>query len=296
MCETGDNRQTLLHFKPAQKPPLLTYRSKNRLFKLLATVIHITGKKILSFIIYFLECLLFIFKIMSKKCELKVQTKDKEIQTNYTFQDIHMTELLSHHFGLIHEKYHINRIIHKNQWNNLMVDINFIKDQLKTRNSICQEDVLSTMTLLKKEVDSLKHMIHKISLSIDRISACSPTTSTSNIPLPPPLPPFGYISLNTVLGQTSRTSMNGRPKSLFGEMLPPRPIITVESLRQVKLKKTPVISKTEKTSKEEVHNVQKIKLSKSNSSRKRPRTADNSKIMLKDESPSSSPRPLTSHT
>lgn len=291
MCEIEENRQSSLSFK-TQKPPSLNYWSKNRFIKLFTKVIYTTGLQILNCIISFLEYLIFIFKTMSKKSEHRVKTKDKEIQTSHTHQDL--TELLSHHFGLLHEKHYINKIIQKSQWNNLMGEINHIKDQLKTSNFNCQEDVLGNLTSLRKEVDSLKLMINKISVNIDRISVCSPTTSTSNIPLPPPLPPPGFISLGTVNEQASNTSISG--KSIFGETSPPRPIITVESLRQVKLKKTPVLTKTNEDSDEIVYNIQRFKLKHSNSGRKRPKTTDSPKTMSKDGSSSSSPRPLTSQT
>lgn len=291
MCEIEENSQSSLSFK-TQKQPLPNYWSKNRFIKIFTKAIYTTGLHILNCIIAFLECLIFIFKTMSKKCERRVMTKDKEIQTNHSHPDL--TELLSHHFGLLHEKHYINKIIQKSQWNNLMGEINHIKDQLKASNSNCQEDVLCSLTSLRKEVDSLKQMVSKISVNIDRISVCSPTTSTSNIPLPPPLPPPGFISSSTVIGQESTTSING--KSIFGETSPPRPIITVESLRQVKLKKTPILSKTNENSDEVVNNVQRIKLRQSNSCRKRPKTTDNSKTMSIDRSSSSSPRPLTSQT
>lgn len=291
MCEIEENRRSSLSFK-TQKQPFPNYWSKNRFIKIFTKAIYTIGLQILNCIISFLECLIFIFKKMSTKCEHRVKTKDKEIQTNHPHQDL--TELLTHHFGLLHEKQYINKIIQKSQWNNLMGEINHIKDQFKTSNFNFQEDVLCNLTSLRKEVDSLKHMVSKISVNIDRISVCSPTTSTSNIPLPPPLPPPGFVLLGTVSDQASNTSISG--KSIFGETSPPRPIITVESLRQVKLKKTPVLSKTNENSDEVVNNIQRIKLRQSNSCRKRPKTTDSSKTMAKDRSSSSSPRPLTSQT
>lgn len=291
MCEIEENRQSSLGFK-TQKQPYPNYWSKNRFIKIFTKAIYTTGLQILNCIISFLEYLIFIIKMMSTKHEHRVKTKDKEIQTNHTYQDL--TELLTHHFGLLHEKQYINKIIQKSQWNNLMGEINHIKDQFKTSNFNFQEDVLCNLTSLRKEVDSLKHMVSKISVNIDRISVCSPTTSTSNIPLPPPLPPPGFISLGTVSDQASNTSING--KSIFGETSPPRPIITVESLRQVKLKKIPVLTKTNENSDEVVNNIHRIKLRQSDSCRKRPKTTDSSKTMEKDRSSSSSPRPLTSQT
>lgn len=292
MCEIEENRRSSLSLK-TQKQHIPNYWSKNRFIKTFTKVIYTTGLTFFNCIISFLKYLTFIFKTMSKKYENKVKTKDKEIQTNHVHQDL--TELLSHHFGLLHEKHYINKIIQKSQWNNLMGEINHIKDQLKASNFNCQEGVLCSLTSLRKEVDSLKHIVNKISVNIDRISVCSPTTSTSNIPLPPPLPPPGFISFGTVSEQASNTSLNGR-KSIFGETSPPRPIITVESLRQVKLKKTPVLIKTNENSDDGVNNIQKIKLRQSNSCRKRPKTTDSSKTMTKDRSSSSSPRPLTSQT
>lgn len=216
--------------------------------------------------------------------ESEVARCDKSVQSQMCYEDL--VQLVEHHFGKLHEEHYLNKIIFKAQWNKLTADINYLKDHVAQ--CVVNMEMLSTrIKPLGDDVSSLKCKMDELSKQTCHFNN---QISIHNIPPPPPLPPSGISASVT----KSKSCLEN--KQVFRDNIP-RPVITVESLRQVKLKKTskPVKldriyinqQETEDLSKKITVTTQKMIF------KKRHRSAENSES--KSKPAPLSKRPLTRH-
>ncbi|KAG8280863.1 hypothetical protein J6590_071356 [Homalodisca vitripennis] len=277
MCEIVEKRRNVPYTQIYQQFMLRIWR-RVKLRSQLSSAIYKLYSLIISAAIMILEFVTMALRGMLGQ-EI-VRTVDREAQTYMCYQDL--TELVTHHFGSLHEEHSISKIIHKIQWNQLNTEISWLKENLQRRDG--REDVLVS---LKEDVEILKRTVQELSSKMDGNFKC-PTFS--NIPPPPPLPPAGFFLTSTDL---QNTNMSQRERRIFGENVPPRPIITVESLRQVKLKKTTMSLKQE--NKDLTNFKPNTKSSPIFVRKKRPKTTDSLKTTEKNDFINSSPRPISSN-
>uniref|UniRef100_A0A1B6G1L2 Uncharacterized protein n=1 Tax=Cuerna arida TaxID=1464854 RepID=A0A1B6G1L2_9HEMI len=278
MCEIVENSRNVPTSTQIQQQFLLRIWRRVKLKSQLSSAIYKLYSLMMGATIMILEFVTVTLRGMLGQ-EI-VRTVDRETQTYICYQDL--TELVTHHFGSLHEEHSISKIIHKIQWNQLNSEINWLKENLQRQNS--RENVLVS---LREDMEILKRMVQQLSTNMDGNFKCP---AFSNIPPPPPLPPAGFFLAGTDL---QNTNMSQRERRIFGENIPPRPIITVESLRQVKLKKTTMSLKQENN---DLTNIKPhVKLSPIFVRNKRPKTTDNLKTIQKNDFINSSPRPISSN-
>lgn len=211
------------------------------------------------------------------KCDKSVQSQ------NMCCEDL--IQLVEHHFGKLHEEHYLNKIVFKAQWNKLTGDINYLKDHLAQ----CAVNIEMLSTQLKPlggDVSSLKYKLDELS---KQSSHFNNQMTAQNIPPPPPLP-----GTSTFLN-ISKSKSSLENKQVFGDSIP-RPVITVESLRQVKLRKTQKQVKLDSVAmnhKELEVSSKKLITNQKAFFKKRHRSVDNSES--KSKTAPLSQRPLTRH-
>uniref|UniRef100_A0A1B6MAC2 Uncharacterized protein n=1 Tax=Graphocephala atropunctata TaxID=36148 RepID=A0A1B6MAC2_9HEMI len=276
MCEILENGRNVLSSTQFHQQSLSRIWRRMRLRNQLSSAIYKFCSFIVNAVIVILEHVMVTLRGMLG--QEVVRTVDQGVQTYMCYQDI--TELISHHFGSLHEKHSINRIVHKFQWSQLNSEISWVKENLQR-----QDSRASVLISLKEDMEALKRTVQHLSNKVDG-NLKLPTLS--HIPPPPPLPPPGFFLPNTSL---QVDSLLQREKRIFSENVPLRPFITVECLRQVKLKKTPVCLNQENNNEEKM--LKSNKLNPNSFLKKRPNTTDTLKTTQTSGSSMSSPRPVS---
>lgn len=145
------------------------------------------------------------------------QSVDKECQTNTCHYDL--TEL-SHHFDKLLDE--INKIA---------IGVDALKQ--------LQQHTRKEVKYLKSEIQTVKDMITCIDCSNKTNKGKSMYPFTNHIPIPPPLPPPNFMQLNSCEGSKSLLSLS---KIFHNVNISERPVITVEALKSIQLRKVTVTS------------------------------------------------------
>lgn len=155
------------------------------------------------------------------------QTADKDCQTYACYQDL--TELMIHHFGKLHEENYVKTVLYRHQWNKLTRSIDELKEITDYNTKV-----------LKEEMKTIRDMINKVEVSSKADRGVSISSFTTRTPVPPP--PQSLLTVAGPDGCEGCKSSFGPGQRCVGS--PERPLITVEALKSVQLRKTPAKDKT----------------------------------------------------